>query len=127
MYNHGINKNMLNKHFSSESIKANNEMNADKIPDELLELKKTLIFEKNNRLNSFERETQKIRRLRVLDKNINLDELNVHCIYCKKDISYNNTRQHNKQITHRKNMTMHYNNKLEIDDSIKENILNVDA
>ncbi len=120
MYNHGINKNMLNKYFSHSSIKANNEMNVDKIPDELLELKKTLIFEKNNRLNSFERETQKIRRLRVLDKNINLDEFNVHCIYCKKNVAYNNTRQHNKQIMHRKNMTIYYNDKIKIDDSIKK-------
>ena len=127
MYNHGIKHDMLKKHFSSESIKSNNEMYVDKIPDELLELKKQLIFEKNNRLNSFERETQKIRRLRVLDKNINLDELNVHCIYCKKDVSYNNTRQHNKQITHRKNMTMHYNNKIKIDDSIKDNVLVIEA
>jgi hypothetical protein len=127
MYNHGIKHDMLNKHFSQKNIQKVNDMNADKIPDELLELKKQLIFEKNNRLNSFERETQKIRRLRVLDKNINLDELNVHCIYCKKNVAYNNTRQHNKQITHRKNMTMHYNNKLKIDDSIKENVLHIDG
>ena len=45
-------------------------MNVEEIPSHLLELKKTLIFEKNNRLNSFERETQKIRRLRVLDKTL---------------------------------------------------------
>ena len=127
MYNYGINNDMLNKHFSHASIKSNTDLYVDKIPDELLELKKQLIFEKNNRLNSFERETQKVRKQRVLDKNIDLDELTIHCIYCKKDIAYNNSRQHNKQITHRKNMTMHYNNKLKIDDSIKENVLHIDG
>jgi hypothetical protein len=126
MYNHGIKHDMLNKHFSHSNIKKVNDMNVDKIPDELLELKKQLIFQANNRLDAFEKETLKMKKYKILN---NVEgELFVNCKYCNnKNINLNNTRPHSKTKTHCINKTKYYNAKLDITKVDQENVLVIEA
>ena len=127
MYKHGINNDMLNKHYSQTNIKKVNDMNVDEIPDDLLKLKAIIKNENNNRLDSFERKVQTIRKYRVLNKDCDVSELKAHCEFCNKDIMYNNTRDHGKQKTHLKNKTIYYNNKLKVCEVDSYNVLKFDT
>lgn len=128
MMNQCINKEKLNQYFSAGiPYKAVYNMDVPEIPKHLLDLKKSLYDETNNRLDRFEKAVLALRKYRILNKGCNVDELNVKCIYCNKDINYNNTRTHMKQKTHNKNKTIYYNNKLKISDVDSENVLHIEA
>ena len=126
MYNHGLNNHMLNKHFSHSNIQKVNNMNVEEIPSHLLELKKTLIYQANNRLDAFERETLKMKKYKILN---NVEgELFVNCKYCNnKNINLNNTRPHSKTKTHCINKTKYYNAKLDITKVDPDNVLVIEA
>ena len=126
MYNHGINKDMLNKHFNESNIKKVNNMNVEEIPAHLLDLKKTLLFQANNRLDAFEREILKMKKYKILN---NVEgELFVNCKYCNnKNINLNKTRAHTKTKTHCINKTKYYNDKLDITKVDPDNVLVIEA
>lgn len=102
-------------------------MNVNKLQSHLLDLKRSLLNEKHNNFDDLEKKVYEIKRYTQLNRNVDIDDLIIHCIYCNKNVKYNRCmKQHMRTKTHLKNKSIYINNNVNVNKCNPENVLKFD-